>query len=275
VTGAYTCRGVAYFTGQSCETSGTGTEVTEAGSDTPEPEPQIITEEQPCEYAEQADGTLACNSEKSVEKEGQSCGTVNGVRKCVDAAPSKNGIDIRTEVTTEPLADGGTKTTKKDVATVTKCTGINQCTTTTTTNTTTTTTDANGKVIQLGGSCTGPACPDANTNPDGNGDGFGDCVVSSGAGCDGEYPELEEGDSFGDATEKFMDRVEASPLVSAVSELQFAAGGSCSFASFTAPIIGTHSFQSMCTWAADWMAPIRAIMLAVWALVAIRTLMEA
>lgn len=278
VSGSYTCRGVAYYTGQGCDSSGSGTDVIGADTETPEPEPQVISEEKPCQYVEQADGTLACDSQKSTEKEGQSCGTVNGVRKCVDAPPTKNGIDIRTEVTSESLADGGTKTTKTDVATITKCSGINQCTTTTTTNTTTTTTDPSGKVTQVGGTCSGPACPDENTNPDGNGDGLGDCVVSGGPECsdgDDEYPELEEGDDFGEATDKFLTRVEGSPLVSAVSGLQFAAGGSCSFNSFSVPMLGTLSFQPMCAWAADWFAPLRAILLALWALVAIRTFMEA
>jgi len=72
-----------------------------------------------------------------------------------------------------------------------------------------------------------------------------------------------------------MDRVEGSPIVSAARGLSFSSGGSCSFDAFTVPILGTLSFQPICGWAADWLGPLRAIMLAVWALVAVRTFFEA
>lgn len=230
VTGAYSCRGVAYFTGQACEVTGSGTDVTDAASDTPEPEPQTITEETPCEYVQQSDGTLACASHKSVEKEGQSCGTVNGVSKCVDAAPSKNGIDIRTEVTTESLADGGTKTTKTDVATFTTCTGINQCTTTTTTNKTTVVKDSSGNTVSEGSTCTGSACKGADSGTDSDDDGIcdtGDC------GTDGEsltgQDWYESGDdTYASVLQGFADRVVASPMGQAsVNYLSLNAGGAC------------------------------------------------
>lgn len=229
-SGKYTCRGTASFSGQSCATSGAGTEIQDNTANDPKPDPQILLEDKPCVYSSSGD-TQSCTSEKSNEKEGQYCGIVNGVKTCVDSKPTKNGISIQTTVKTETKPDGSKVTTKTDVATKTNCTGAGQCSSTSTTTTTTTNTNSSGATTGTTGSCTGEACPDKNTNPDGDGDGFGDCTgtdCGEGAGGDGELlkPELEEVDSYQETTEKFYNRVNNAPLFSAVGNIH-------------APIVGT------------------------------------
>lgn len=270
--GNYTCQGKAYYTGQKCTT---GPEVDYTDSPK-EPEPETITKDKPCQYIEQADGTLRCDSEKSTEKEGQSCGTVNGVKKCYDTKPTKNGIDIKTEVKTETKPDGSTTTTKKDTATKTTCSGINSCTSTTTTTTTTTDKDANGKVNSVSGICTGAACPDKNTNPDGDGDGFGDCVggdcSSTGGGPVGS-PELEEVPGFAETTSTFTGRIAAAPIMTAINGIRLNGSGSCSMTG-TTTMIGSVDASAFCD-NSSWLDSLYYVFLAIHALAAVRVFLSA
>lgn len=186
VTGAYFCQGTGYYTGAECGSGGTS-EVEE--SPVPDyPEPETFLEDKPCIPVANPDGSTTCTSEKSVEKEGQHCGTFNGERICSDSQPSKNKVDIKTDTSVKTNADGSKTTTKTDTATVTKCNGTS-CTTTTTTTKTTTNTDSAGNNTGTTGTCKGPDCPDKNGNPDGDGDGFGDCIggeCEEGSGVGGE-----------------------------------------------------------------------------------------
>lgn len=270
--GNYTCQGKAYYTGQKCTT---GAEVDYTDSPK-EPEPETITKDKPCQYIEQADGTLRCDSEKSTVKEGQSCGTVNGVKKCYDTKPTKDGVEIETEVKTETKPDGSSTTTKTDTATKTTCSGINSCTSTTTTTTTTIEKDADGKTNSISGVCTGEACPDKNTNPDGDGDGFGDCTGEDcGEGSGGSFntPEFEEVGTIAETTSAFIARVDASPLLSTVSSIGLSGQGSCSMGSTTTSI-GTISASSICD-NSHWLDPLYFIFLAIHALAAVRVFLSA
>ncbi|WP_286976899.1 virulence factor TspB C-terminal domain-related protein [Pseudomonas sp.] len=197
VTGAYFCQGTGYYTGAECGSGGVS-EVEE--SPVPDyPEPETFLEDKPCIPVANPDGSTTCTSEKSVEKEGQHCGTFNGERICTDSQPSKNKVDIKTDTEVKTNPDGSKTTTQTDTATVTKCNGTS-CTTTTTTTKTTTNTDSAGNNTGTTGTCKGPDCPDKNGNPDGDGDGFGDCIggeceESSGVGGEGcDVPLACEGD---------------------------------------------------------------------------------
>lgn len=202
VNGPYFCQGTAYFDGQTCDVA--GTPGVDSSSSAQYPQTEDTKETKPCNYQLAADGTKSCVATENTEKEGQVCGTVSatGQQICVDKQPSKNGLSIATVVKTETLPDGTTKTTKTDTATVTKCTGILDCKTSTTT--VTTVSNGNGTVSS---SCKGENCPDKNTNPDADGDGFGDCVkgpcgegeeeggtISGEEGCD--VPLICEGDAI-------------------------------------------------------------------------------
>lgn len=230
-SGSYLCRGTAYFSGQSCSSSGTGSTVQDNTAQDPPPNPQVTVEDKPCVYSASGD-TQTCTSEKSNEKEGQYCGTVNGVKTCVDSKPTKDGISIQTTVKTETKPDGSKVTTKTDVATKTNCTGAGQCSSTSTTTTTTTNTDSSGATTGTTGSCTGEACPDKNTNPDGDGDGFGDCTgtdCGDEAGEGGASDFYQPGDdTYASVIESFADSVSQIPVVAGVDNfLTFTPSGAC------------------------------------------------
>lgn len=275
VTGAYTCRGTAYYTGQSCATTGISTEVQENTSQLPLPTPQTINDEKPCVYS--SDGSsLVCQSSVNNEKEGQFCGDVDGVKTCVDSKPTKNGIVIDTKVDTETKSDGSKVVTKTDIATKTVCKGANECSSKSTTTTTTTSIDGAGNTTGVSGSCTGEACPDKNTNPDGDGDGFGDCTdddCGDGSEVPFETPEFEEVDSISDTTSAFMGRVKNSPILSTVSSIGLSGQGSCSMGS-TTTTIGTISASSICD-NSHWLDPLYFIFLAIHALAAVRVFLSA
>ena len=201
-SGPYFCQGTAYFDGQTCDVA--GTPGVDSSSSAEYPQTEDTKETKPCNYQLAADGTKSCVATENTEKEGQVCGTVSatGQQICVDKQPTKNGLSIASVVKTETLPDGTTQTTKTDTATVTKCTGILDCKTSTTT--VTTVSNGNGTVSS---SCKGENCPDKNTNPDADGDGFGDCVkgpcgdgeeeggnISGEEGCD--VPLICEGDAI-------------------------------------------------------------------------------
>lgn len=273
VDGQYRCAGMAWFTGQQCSTTGTGSEF--VPEDTlVEPDPQTVFTDTPCVYVTQPDGTQRCESERSTEVEGQHCGTVNGVQKCISAPPSKEGVDISTTVDTQANADGSTTTTKTDTATKTSCSGVNSCTSTTTTTTTTTHKGSNGETTSSTSSCTGEDCA-KDVGDDQDGDGMDDCQI--GGNCEDEFSAPErEGDEppgFGDAASAFMDRLGASPLLSSVTAISVPSGGSCNFPEANTPI-GTISMDSMCDLAST-LDGLHAVFLAVWGLAAIRVFMSA
>lgn len=275
-SGKYTCVGSAIFTGQECSTSGQGTEIESDTDNTPRPDPKTENKDEPCNYSTNPDGSQTCTSEKSTEKEGQSCGTINGVKKCYDTNPTKDGIEIETEVKTETKPDGTSTTTKTDTATKTTCSGVNSCTSTTTTTTTTIEKDADGKTNSISGVCTGEACPDKNTNPDGDGDGFGDCVGGDCTGTAGGplgSPELEEVAGFGETTTGFAERIAASPIIAAIDGIGLNGGGSCTMSSGTT-IIGTIDASSFCD-NSNWLDPLYYVFLAIHALVAVRVFLSA
>lgn len=257
----------------------------------PPQDPPIQNDHKPCVYVLDGEGRRVCSSNTWNANPGQtSCGTVNGQFQCIGKAPTSNGIVIDTTVTDTQNADGTTTSVKDDKITQTTCTGAYSCNTTVTNNKTSIIKDMGGNTIGQSSQCTGPHCS-KDGQDDADGDGLKDCIgigcgLGSGSGPGtgigdevegGEFsgPENSEVAGFGETTSQFMSRVQGSPIVAAASGLTFASGGSCSFGSFTVPILGTLSFQPMCAWAADWLGPLRAIMLAVWALVAIRTFFEA
>lgn len=271
----YRCRGTANLTGAECGTSGADAEETD---DKTLPEPQRVVDKKPCVYKTNSDGTQTCQSESSESKDGQHCGEVNGVRKCIDETPSKNGIDITTNVKTEPTPDGGSKTTKTDVTTKTECKN-GKCSSSTTTRETTTTKDSTGKTISVSGKCTGKDCKDKNEDPDGNGNGNGTCT---GANCgndpfggDGSGPELGDVDDYGKTLTGYYGRIKNAPMVAAIGNLTIPSGGSCPTYTATIEYIGSVSTQGACNIATSVLDPLRLIFLAIWAIAAIRVLMSA
>jgi hypothetical protein len=279
-SGVYLCRGTAYFTGASCGTT-PAPEVDESTDASP-PQPETNESKDPCVYTTSQDGSQTCTSKTSTNKEGQNCGTVNGVQTCVDKLPSENGVDITTEVSQTTLSDGSTKITKTDTATTKKCAGYENCTTTSTTVTTTTTKDGNGTTTGTTGTCSGANCPDSNGDPDGNGDGFGDCVggdCGEGEGEEGapvEFagPELEEVPGYGDTLTAFMDDVQGSPIATAVKAIRVPSGGQMPGGSAAMPW-GSFDFSQTAFLAAEILDPLRFVFLALWAFAAIRILFTA
>ncbi|MDV3443221.1 hypothetical protein R0G64_27795 [Pseudomonas otitidis] len=204
------------------------------------PPPKQQTKQEPCTYVSTGPNSVACVSSQFFTKEGQSqCGTVNGVLTCRNDMPKpvSGGIKISTDVKTETLPDGSTKTTKTDKRTDTKCVGMAlvNCISGVTTSSTVTIKDGNGKVTSTTGSCTGKLCPDSNTNPDADGDGFGDCVGGDctnlggegGEGAGVKHPELGEVPGFGEALTTFEDSVSNGPIPTALRGFRAPSGGQC------------------------------------------------
>jgi len=263
------------YTGQQCSTTGTGTEVAEDVSDSVDPE--TVKEEKPCVYTTVGDKQV-CESKKSEENTGESCGEVNGVRTCVPKAPDKNGIDIRTEATTKTNPDGTTTTTKTDTATSTTCKGIKNCTTTKTTVTTTTTKNANGQTTGSNSTCTGPLCPNKSSNPDADGDGFGDCAGGNCGGIPGGPGGSEVGaqdwftpgeDTFGSVLTEFSQKVQLLPVsVQTTKFLTFNASGACPRWSVSTWVFD-FDFDQFCTGDIPWSA-IAAVIIAAASFLAFR-----
>lgn len=275
------CRVAVSFTG---ETAGPGPLSVSTGPDTdgacdpatecsdPSPAP-IENESKPCTYVEDGEGRRHCSSNNFNYKPGESsCGSVNGQFTCIGKAPQGDATKIDTTITEKDNGDGTKTITKEDTATVTKCIGSYSCKTEVTNNKTVTVKDGNGNTVSESGACTGPACSDKK----GKG-GMDSCAIGEECSGDDEFggPDNEEAAGIGDSTQSFMDRVSGAPIVAAASGLTFSGGGSCSFGSFSVPVLGTLSLQPMCNWANDWFAPLKALMLCLWALVAVRTFFEA
>ncbi|EMV8855463.1 hypothetical protein AADS62_004713 [Escherichia coli] len=267
-SGSYFCRGTAWFDGQSC--ASTGTPGVDSSSTSQYPDAQQTTDKKPCNYTTNADGTQSCTSSNGTENEGQICGTVSatGQRICVDKPPSKQGLDISTTVKTETDANGNKTTTKTDTATTTKCSDIKACVSTSTT--VTTVVKGDGSVSST---CKGANCPDKNTNPDGNGDGFGDCVSGEcGEGQGGDagglgLPELEDVPGFGDSTQQFVDRVSGSQIANAMGNVR-APGGACPIFQGEAGFLGHLTIDGHCSVIAGNESLIRLAAKTVWALLA-------
>lgn len=227
----------------------------------------------PCTYVEDGEGRRVCASNQYNYQPGQtSCGSVNGQFQCVGKAPTTNGVTISTTVKDTLNPDGSKTSVKTDNATAISCTGNAKCIAQSTTTTTTTTYNSNGAKTGQSTSCTGASCP-----PSGDGKGNcepgKECASEDDSGFEGS--ELGDAPGFGETLEAFMSDVKGAPLIAGVSSITVPTGGSCSFQPMVVPILGTLSFQPMCTWAADWFAPLRFLMLAIWAIVAVRTFMEA
>lgn len=277
IDGPYTCVGSSTFTGTSCTGGPGGADPDTSSDETDETEPPLpeqFEENKPCNYITAGDGVQTCISEQNQQNDG-SCGTFNGELIC-NPEPEKTDKKIETTVETKTNPDGSTTTTKTDTLTTNHCVGANACSTTTTTITTTTNRNANGNVESVTGTCTGPQCPDKNTNPDGDGDGFGDCIGPM-CGEDEEDSfegaELGEVKEFGESVEDFMDRARNAPIMQAISGIAFPSGGSCGFGAASTKI-GTISLDGMCD-NSHWLDPLYPIFLAAWCFAAIRKFMEA
>ncbi len=239
------------------------------------PLPKKLDDSKPCNYATGSDGAQSCTSEKFTGKEGQTqCGTVNGVSKCSDDLHKAvgNGLSIATTVKTETTADGKTKITKTDVLTETKCKGVftKDCTTGVTTSTTTTVKNGAGQTESATGTCSGPQCPDKNTNPDGDGDGFGDCTGDSCGDEGGEGPtgpEFGEVPSYGETVATFYDRVSDSPVADAAYGLHAPGGGEC-YAPSVETYLGKFTLDGHCQLVGEQISLIKLIAKTLWALAA-------
>lgn len=278
VAGPYFCRGTAIYSGQQCATTGDGGQIDEDVNESTDP--QTVKEDVPCIYSPSGDKQV-CESKKSVENEGQSCGTVNGEEVCINKAPDKNGIDIRTEVTQKILEDGSTEITKKDTATVTSCKGIKTCTSTVTTTTTITTKDANGNTTGTKSNCTGPSCPKGDEGGEGSGNS-GICLSGicspdgeSGSGGNVTPPELEDVPEYADTVEGYFNRIKNAPIIASITNLSVPSGGSCPTYSASHEYFGSVNTGVFCDMGPDLLGMLRYVFLAIWAWVAIRTFMTA
>ena len=222
--GVYLCKGTAWYTGESC-----ASEPPVDSSDNSDP-PAIESKDdsKPCIYSASGDKQV-CTSTKTSDKDGQSCGTVNGVPKCISTNPSSDTNTVTTEVSSTTNPDGSKNTTKTDTATRTQCSGMLDCKSGTTTSTTNTSTDANGNVTGSTSTCKGSSCADKNTNPDGDGDGLGDCIENCGEGQGGAGDWYKPGeDTYESVITDFANKVKSVPAVSGVSGfLSYSPTGAC------------------------------------------------
>jgi hypothetical protein len=184
----YRCGGTGKYNGTTCSSQNPNTDPDPDGN---APEPEVKNEKDECVYGT-VNGVTSCVKRNKSESEGVfgGPGTICAGQGCTGKDPKSKEDKIDTKITTSPNASGGIDTVKTDTKTVTTCVAnATNCTTTTTVKTTTTKADANGNVTSTTGTCKGAQCAD-NTNPDADGDGFGDC---SGDDCgEGEGEEKSE-----------------------------------------------------------------------------------
>lgn len=269
---SYSCIGKGYYTGAACEAA-PATQLEESPN-TDQREPEVSDTKEPCVYVQDAEGRSHCVSKEVVEKEGQNCGTYQGVSLCVPKTATKDETKVETEVKEETNPDGTKQIVKKDVATETKCEGDKtKCTTKTTTTTTTTNKDGSGTTTKTETVCTGAKCGSTGGGGGGGGSGSGSGEGEE-EGEGGELPGNEDAPGFGESVQSFSARVSGSPLMSAVSGISMPTGGSCSMPSASVPMIGSISFNWVCT-NSNLLDPLYYVMLAVWALGAVRIFMEA
>jgi len=243
---------------------------------TPKPEP-VVEESKPCNYMYNGQ-VVSCESSEFKGDPGEmNCGRVNnGPYTCTKKVPQSNGIDIKTKITTEPTADGGTKTTKEDQHTKTVCSAPGSCTTQVTNNKTVVVKDSSGNTVSESGECTGALC-------DGKGNGKtpgkgGNCEPGQECGTEEEDagftgPQNDDAPGFGESLQSFKDKVSSAPLIAGVSAIQMPSGGSCSMGS-ASTMIGTISMDSFCH-NSGWLDPLYYVFLAIGALNAVRILMSA
>lgn len=180
------CKVAAFFTGNVAGTGKMTVANPAAGTDgqcgdsqdcTP-PDQPTVTESQPCNYVLDGEGRKVCSASQFKGDPGNmDCGSVNGAFTCITKPAKSTGTKTDTTVETKANADGTTTTTKSDTIVQTTCTGAGSCTSTTTKVSNVTKTDGSGNTTSTSGTCTGSKCATA-TNPDGNGDGLGDCTGS-------------------------------------------------------------------------------------------------
>lgn len=243
---------------------------------TPKPEP-VVEESKPCNYMYNGQVVQCESSEFKGDPGEMNCGRVNnGPYTCTKKVPQSNGIDIKTKITTEPTADGGTKTTKEDEHTKTVCSAPGSCTTQVTNNKTVIVKDSSGKTVSESGECTGALC-------DGKGNGKtpskgGNCQPGEECGTEEEGgsfsgPENGEVPGFGESLQSFKDKVAGAPIIAGISAIQMPAGGSCNMSS-ASTMIGTISGDTVCQ-NSGWLDPLYYVFLAMGALNAVRILMSA
>ncbi|CAN7479165.1 hypothetical protein LJR232_003134 [Aquipseudomonas alcaligenes] len=233
-------------------------------------------ETKPCTYTTAADGSQVCASSTKESKPGStSCGYVGSTWTCKDDLPNAvgKGLTIATKVTTETTSDGKSKITKTDTLYDTTCKGTPAaCSTKSSVSTTTTVKNGSGQTESVSGSCTGPHCADSNTNPDGDGDGFGDCTgddCSDGEGGAGvKHPELGDVPGFGEALTTFESSVANSPIPSTLKGFRAPTGGQCPQG--TAEVFfGELEFSAHCQLIEEQEPLIKLISKLVWAFMAL------
>lgn len=258
-----------------------------------------VTESQPCSYVTDSanpSGASTCSSWNfaATPGEARNCGSVNGVFQCLGKPPASQGWQIDTTVETAHNGDGTTTETKTDVHNETKCIGANACVTKTTTNKSVTIKGSNGETLGQSSECTGANCASGGSGGkgDSDGDGISDCAQggdctgeedsgSQGPGCTGDDCGFVGPDGLGDDIPTFSDSfqsmysgVMSSPIVSAVTSIQFPSGGVAPTGGVE--VLGVNiSFDSYIDL---WLqiAPILSpVFLAVWCLLAIRILFSA
>lgn len=180
VPGSNTCTVDAVVTGEvsvNGPDSPSGTECLVNPSVCELPEPQNNKEEKPCTPVVDAEGRKSCSVfESQKHDDSDNCGTgPDGAFKCTPAVPKSNGVHIATEEELKALADGKTQKTTTKKQTETTCGQYpSSCVTKVTETKNVSITNSGGAVESNSGSCKGASCP-SDTNPDVNGDGFGDC----------------------------------------------------------------------------------------------------
>jgi len=270
-TNFYRCSGPATYTGESCTATDGAPQLEQEENYVPD-DPKNTEIKEPCIYTTDGEGRSVCVSKASLDKEGQNCGEYNGQTLCVPKQAEFDEKTVETEVTEKTEPDGGKTTVKKDTATVTKCKGSKaDCTTTTTTTTTTTKSDGTGTTTSTTVECKGKDC--------GSGVGGGGAGSGSNDGEDeedvpGELEGQDEVAGFGESLQDFNTRISGAPILSTVSSISMPRGGSCSMGSASVPLLGSISFNWVCQ-NASLLDPLYYVMLAMWAIAAVRVFLEA
>ncbi|MBL4858904.1 MAG: hypothetical protein JKY36_06895 [Erythrobacter sp.] len=259
--------------------SATSPDVCPEGESCDVPDEPVITDRKPCSYYADGEGMVSCQSSdyRGVPGESTNCGSFNNAEwNCnYTKQPSSNGVSIDTKVETKSNPDGGTTTTKTDIRTDVNCTGVNSCQSVTTKTTNVTIKDGNGNTTSSETKCEGAKCGTGIGKGDGTGTGDGDCIVDCGEEeVGGDLPGNDEVAGFGESLTSFYARAGNSPVFAAVQGIAMPSGGSCNFGSATIPVIGSISFNWVCQ-NADLFDPLYYVMLAIWALAAVRVFLEA
>lgn len=282
ITGEYDCRMTAQFTGVSCPAGGTGSGgMQDAPVDDGNEPPASLDDVRCTERLIRPDGShyyMCQQTEEHKDPSDTSCGEVNGKWECIANPPDVplQQKETKTEVTETPKPDGSKEITETKTVNVTTCSKVGACTTIGSVTNKTTVVNADGSSGGTTSTCTGSGCP-TDSNPDKDGDGLGDCTTGNCEEEGGEFtgPENDEVGGFGDTLGTFKTRIEGAPIVAAAKGLSFSGGGSCSMGSNFTLFGRSMGFGEICGWANDWFGPLYSAMLALWALVAVRTFLEA